>query len=674
MLEDPYLWLENVDSPEAMAWVESQNALTKKRYEETPLFQEIYDQSLATLNSNDKLLYPSLLGPYVYNFWRDEENERGLLRRTDLPGYLSGSPEWETVLSIDELAKIENENWVYKGHQVLSPDYRKTLLSLSRGGSDASVIREFDLTTKSFVDNGFVLQEAKSDVAWRDENAVYVGTDFGPGSMTESGYPGTIKLWLRDTPLEAATTLFVVEPKDLAAGVWSVRRQDENYDFISRVIDFWNDEKFLISQDGLKRLELPNDTPLEGVFQGQILVSLRSDWAREEGTYEKGSILSLDLAQFLVNPKIPARVLFDPQQGKGGTVESVIPIRGRVLMSVTKNVKTSLWALRLENESWISEQVFEQETGGTTAPAAVSRSRDDFFLTHEDFLQPTALYYSDHDQTVAQTQTLPRRFESAGLESVQFWAESKDKTLVPYYVIKDKNLALDGRTPTLLYGYGGFEVSLLPSYLSLAGPAWLSRGGVYVSANIRGGGEFGPGWHQAALRENRHRAFEDFEAVAEDLIQRGITSPRHLGVHGRSNGGLLTGAMLTRRPELFRAVLIGVPLLDMARYNKLLAGASWMAEYGDPDLAEDWDFIKTYSPYHNLDIAKTYPVPLIFTSTKDDRVHPGHARKMAAKLLEMGHEVIYYENIEGGHAGASNNPQTAYFTALNYAYLWDRLN
>lgn len=674
MLEDPYLWLENVDGAEAMAWVESQNALTKKRYEETQLFQDIYDQSLATLNSNDKLIYPSLLGEYVYNFWRDEENERGLLRRTDLPGYLSGAPEWETVLSIDELAKTEDENWVYKGHQVLSPDYRKTLLSLSRGGSDASVVREFDLAGKSFVENGFTLLEAKSDVAWRDENALYVGTDFGPGSMTESGYPRVIKLWLRDTPLVDATTLFEVEPRDLATGVWAVRREDESYDFITRAIDFWNDEKFLISPEGLKRLPLPNDTPLEGIFKGQVLVSLRSDWTREEGTYEKGSILSLDLAHFLEDPKAPARVLFDPEKGKAGNVESVIAIRDRILMTVTKDVKTSLLALKLEDGTWVSDQVFEQqETGGTTAPAAVSRSRDDFFLTHEDFLTPTALYYSDHERAITPTQTLPRRFDAEGLETVQFWAESKDKTLVPYYVIKSKTLDLDGKAPTLLYGYGGFEVSLLPSYLSLAGPAWLARGGVYVSANIRGGGEFGPGWHQAALRENRHKAFEDFEAVAEDLIRRGITSPRHLGIHGRSNGGLLTGAMLTRRPELFRAVLIGVPLLDMARYNKLLAGASWMAEYGDPDLAEDWAFIQTYSPYHNLDPSKTYPVPLIFTSTKDDRVHPGHARKMAARLQEMGHEVIYYENIEGGHAGASNNPQTAYFTALNYAYLWDRL-
>jgi prolyl oligopeptidase len=667
---DPYLWLEEVEGERALDWVKARNALTKERYESLPLFKEIYQTSLDTLNSDEKLIYPSMLGDHVYNFWRDAKNERGLLRRCDRLAFVEGRPEWETVLSVDQLAEAEGENWVYKGHQALPPDYSRTLIWLSRGGSDATVVREFDLRTLTFVDDGFVLPEAKSDVSWRDADTLYVGTDFGPGSMTESGYPRVLKVWHRGTPLEDATLLYEVAASDLATGAFVVRDPDEEYDFVTRVIDFWNDEKFMVIDGQLRRLDLPSDAPIQTVFRGQILVALRSDWVRPEGSYAQGSVLGFDLHKLVEGESQTASVLFDPQNG--GSVESVYASARCVLVNINRDVHTDLFRYSFENGTWTSQRVPVGE-GGSTSLASSSRRRDVLFLTHEDFLTPTAMHYCDEQGQFSHIKSLPARFDSGGLKAEQHWATSLDGTKIPYYVIGPKQLPLDGSTPTLLYGYGGFEVSLLPSYLSLAGPAWLERGGVYVSANIRGGGEFGPAWHQAALRENRHKAYEDFEAVAEDLIRRGITSAARLGIHGRSNGGLLTGAMLTRRPDLFGAVLIGVPLLDMRRYNKLLAGASWMAEYGDPDKPEDWEFIKTYSPYHNVDAQASYPVPLIFTSTKDDRVHPGHARKMAAKLEDLGFEVIYYENLEGGHAGASNNPQTAFFTALNYAYLWDRL-
>ncbi len=666
---DPFLWLEEIEGEQALDWVKAHNKLTSERYEKTELFQEIYEGSLAVLNSDEKLIYPSMLGDFAYNFWRDAYHERGLLRRCLLEDFLKGEPVWEVVLDLDALAQEEGENWVYKGQQALPPDYDRTLIWLSRGGSDAVVGREFDLVNKRFVEDGFVVPEAKSDLAWKDRDTLYIGTDFGPGSMTASGYPRVLKVWKRGTPVSQAAPLTEVSPEDLAVGVFVVRRVDEEYDFVIRAIDFWNDEKFLIQDGVLQKLELPTDASVQAVFQGQILVALRSDWERPDGTFLKGSVVSLDLRALVEGENPPAVSVFDPVGG--GTVEGVDTVQSHLIVTVTENVRTHLRRYHRSGDSWKWDAVPVGQ-GGSASLASTSRRRECFFLTHEDYLVPTSMYFRSEEGELRHIKSLPVRFPAEELVSEQHWAISADGTKVPYDVIRSKEIP-QGGAPTLLYGYGGFEVSLLPSYLSLAGPAWLARGGVYVSANIRGGGEFGPAWHQAALRENRNKAYEDFEAVAEDLIRRGITTPSKLGVHGRSNGGLLTGNMLVRRPDLFAAVLIGVPLLDMHRYNKLLAGASWVAEYGDPDNPDDWAFLKNYSPYHNIDPNGTYPVPLIFTSTKDDRVHPGHARKMAAKLESFGFEVIYYENLEGGHAGASNNPQTAFFTALNYAYLWDQL-
>lgn len=667
---DPFLWLEEIASEASLAWVKAHNQATLERYEQSETFQEIYQSSLAILNSEEKLVYPSMLGDYAYNFWRDSTHERGLLRRCLLSELLDGQPRWEVVLDIDTLAAVEGENWVYKGQQALSPDYDRTLIWLSRGGSDAVVVREFDLVQLSFVEDGFVVPQAKSDLAWKDRDHLYVATDFGPGSMTTSGYPRVLKVWRRGQPLSQAETVLESKPEDLAVGVWTVRRVDEEYDFAVRAIDFWTDEKFLLEGAKLRKLDLPEDAPVQAVFGGEIFVTLRSDWQRPEGVFRKGSLVSRNL-RALVEERDPGVVtVFDPSDG--GTVVGVDAVREHLIVTVTDRVRTHLRRYHRTEQGWSWEKVSLGE-GGTTSLVATSRRREAFFLTHEDYLRPTALYFRAEDGELRSIQSLPARFASQGLVAEQLWATSKDGTAVPYDVIRPETLPAGG-APTLLYGYGGFEVSLLPSYLSLPGPAWLSRGGVYVVANIRGGGEFGPAWHQAALREHRSKAYEDFEAVAEDLIRRGITTARRLGVYGRSNGGLLTGNMLVRRPDLFAAVLIGVPLLDMQRYSKLLAGASWVAEYGDPDNPQEWAYLKSYSPYHNVDPEANYPVPLIFTSTADDRVHPGHARKMTAKLESLGFEVIYYENLEGGHAGASNNPQTAFFTALTYTYLWDRLS
>ena len=665
MSDDPYLWLEEVEGEEAIEWVKTQNKETLDKYEETELFKEIEKRSIEILDSKEKLAYPQFVGDEVYNFWRDEKYVRGLIRRMALKDYLNGSQDWEEVLDIDQLAETEDENWVYKGQQIHAPDNKQSMLWLSRGGSDACVVREFDLTKKEFVENGFVVPEAKSDISWKDADTLYVGTKFDDDSMTESGYPRVIKVWKRGTPLADATFLYEVQKEDLAASAWVSRRPEGTHEFVSRSIDFWNEETHYLKGDEKIKLELPTDAPLRGLFHGQLLLTPRSAW----GEIPAGALASVELEALLSGSAKPV-VLYDP--GSTGTIESVSGLRDGLLVAITKNVQTTLHKFVPGEESWTEEEV-QVSRGGCTSPAATSVWRNDFFLSHEVFVTPTTLYHHDGQSQLTKMKSLPERFKSDDIVCEQLWVESPDGTQVPYYIMYKDHLPLGADTPTLLYGYGGFEVSLLPRYLSLVGASWLERGGIYVSANIRGGGEFGPSWHQAALRENRHKAFEDFEAVARDLVSRGFTKPRHLAVHGGSNGGLLTGAVLTRHPELFGAVLIGVPLLDMKRFHKLLAGASWMAEYGNPDESKDWSFIKTYSPYQHVERGRNYPPVLLYTSTKDDRVHPGHARKMVAKLKEYGYRVDYYENMEGGHAGVSNNKQQAYLTALIYSYLWEKL-
>ena len=662
---DPYIWLEEVEGEEALDWVKARNKVTLDKYESRPVFEEIQERSLSILNSKEKLAYPQFVGDHVYNFWRDDQYVRGLIRRMPLEDYLKDSDDWEAVLDIDKLADDEDENWVYKGQQILTPDNERSLLWLSPGGSDACVIREFDLVKREFVTDGFFLPEAKSDVAWRDKDTLLIGTKFDEEAVTDSGYPRVIKVWKRGTPLESAEFLFEVGKSDLAAHGWVVRRPDETHEFLCRSMDFWNEETIYL-RDGTEqiKLDLPSDAPLRGLFHGHLLLTPRTDW----NEYKAGSLIAVKLEP-LVAGELETSLIYDAEDG--GTIESVSCLKSAVMVAVTENVRTTLRRYSMKDGGWISKSI-PLESEGSASLVAASSWRDDFFASHESFLTPTTLFYNSSEDELKEVASLPTRFSSEEMITEQLWATSKDGTKVPYYLTRHKDEST-GPRPAILYGYGGFEVSLLPRYLSLVGANWLERGGIYISSNIRGGGEFGPGWHQAALREKRHKAFEDFEAIAEDVVKRGFTTASQLAIHGGSNGGLLTGSVLCRRPELFGAVLIGVPLLDMRRFHTLLAGASWMAEYGDPDKPEDWEFIQTYSPYQNLKKDQKYPPILLYTSTKDDRVHPGHARKMVAKLEEYGHTYDYYENIEGGHAGVSNNKQQAFLTALIYSYLLDKL-
>lgn len=661
---DSRLWLEEIESEKALEWVKARNSETLERFEPSSLFREMEARSLSILDSEEKLAYPQMMGDSVYNFWRDSKHVRGLLRRMPRSRYLEGSEEWESVLDVDQLALEEDENWVYKGQQALAPEFKRTLIWLSRGGSDACEVREFDLDEKAFVEGGFVVPEAKSDLAWKDFDNLYVGTKFDEDSLTESGYPRVIKAWKRGIALSEAAFLFEVKKSDLAAHAWVLKRSDETHEFLCRTIDFWNEEHFYLHQGRQTLLALPTDAPVRGLFQGKLLLTPRTDWLG----HKAGSLLAVELLPLLSGETVVS-VLYDAELG--GTVESVNCLLTSVIVGITESVKTALKSFTLSQAEWRS-QALQGVSEGAEDLVTGSAWSDEFFLSYESFLTPTTLFFYDKSGSLQEISRLPERFDSSGMEVQQLWATSLDGTQVPYYLICGSRFE-KGQAPALVYGYGGFEVSLLPRYLPLVGINWLETGGLYVSANIRGGGEFGPSWHQAALREKRHKAYEDFEAVAQDLVARGYTTSDRVAVHGASNGGLLTGNMLTRSPQLFGAVLIGVPLLDMQRYHKLLAGASWMAEYGDPDIPEDWEFLKNYSPYHQVEKDVDYPPVLLYTSTKDDRVHPGHARKMVAKLKEFGKTVDYYENLEGGHAGVSNNKQQAYLTALIYSYLTEKL-
>jgi prolyl oligopeptidase len=665
---DPFQWLEEVQGQKAMAWVKQQNQATTKELEAVPEFKPINKRTLEILDSKEKIPYPETLGPAVYNFWRDDQHERGIWRRTPLASYRTATPEWETALDVDALAKAENAPWVFHGASCLAPEYRRCMITLSRGGSDAAVVREFDTATKQFVAGGFSLPEAKSSVAWKDESTLWVGTDFGPGSLTESGYPRIVKLWTRGTPLDQARTVFEGKTTDVASAGSTSILADGHYDIVTRVPAFFRGEHFMLLGGRLVKLDIPEDASLQGFFRDRMLFSLRSDWNVGGTAYRQGALLAIRVDEMLAG-KRQFDVLFEPTDRS--SLAGVARTSDHLWVQTLDNVRTRLTAFSIEGGAWSHEEVALPGLGSAQIVDA-SDTADVLFFTYQDFLTPSSLFLVA-GTTPEKVKTAPTFFDATGMRVEQHEATSKDGTKIPYFVVAPKGFKADGNAPALLYGYGGFEVSETPSYSGTIGSAWLARGGVFVLANIRGGGEFGPRWHQAAVKENHIRNFEDFIAVAEDLVARKVASPRHLGIMGGSQGGLLVSATFVLRPDLFNAVVAQVPLADMRRFNHLLAGNSWMAEYGDPDVPEQWAYIKTWSPFQNLRKDAKYPKPFYWTNTRDDRVHPAHARKMVAKLEALGHPVYYFENTEGGHGAGAVNKQTAYVTALQYAYLWKML-
>ncbi|WP_415721834.1 prolyl oligopeptidase family serine peptidase [Photobacterium ganghwense] len=668
---DPFLWLEDVEGKQALEWVKAQNDQTIDYLKKVPSYNEFYQDSLTILNSQDRLAYPTRRGNYYYNFWQDGTHVKGVYRRTSPESYRKADPEWETVIDVDALAKAENQDWVFKGLDCYAPDYKRCMVALSRGGADATVQREFDLDTKQFVTGGFELPEAKSGVTWLDENHLLVGSDFGEGSLTDSGYPRVLKLWKRDTPLSEAKTLYEGEQSSVSVGAYTLRDKHQRITLVREGLTFYTNKTFLLENGTLKPLSLPEDSDIGGYFNGDLFIQLKTDLQQQGQVLKQGSIIYAPVAA-LVKGNPVFQVLATPTEH--ASIEWLNFTANHVVVSWLKDVVSQVEVFSLTPEKTWQSKVIEIEDNGSLSVFNTSAEHDDFFVDFSGFLTPPSIYQVDAvTHKVTALKSTPAKFDTRDMLVEQHFAISTDGTKVPYFVVRKKSLALNGKNPTLLYGYGGFEVSLNPYYSALTGKNWLEKGGVYVLANIRGGGEYGPGWHLAALKQNRHKAYEDFEAVAEDLIARKITSSAHLGIQGGSNGGLLVGAAVTRRPALYNAVVCQVPLLDMKRFNKLLAGASWMAEYGNPDIDNEWEYIRTYSPYHNVKKDVSYPKVFFTTSTRDDRVHPAHARKMVALMQSQGHDVIYFENMEGGHAGASNNNSRADMYAQIYSYLADRL-
>jgi len=670
--KDPNLWLENIDGPKQLDWVKQQNAETVKTYADNAEFKQLDARLLEVLDSNARIPMVSKIGDQFYNFWRDKDHPKGLWRRTTLDEYRKDKPNWETVIDLDALAASEKENWVWHGADCLKPAYRRCLVALSRGGADASVIREFDLNDKQFVKDGFVLPEAKSNVNWMDTDHVYVATDFGPGSMTKSSYPRIVKEWKRGTPLSSATTVYEVKDDDMSVSAVRDNTPGFERDFVFRQLAFYDSETYVRGKDGkLTKIDVPNDAIAEA-HREWLLIEPRSDWNVGGKTYKSGSLLAAKFDDYMAG-KREITVLFTPSDTTA--LDAYSWTRHHLILNVMDNVVNRLEVLTPGPGEWARAPLGGAPALSTIAAGGVDDdSSDAYLLTVTGFLQPTTLYYGVLNQGEGQAiKHSPSFFDASKFDVSQHFATSKDGTRVPYFEIAPKNLKADGNNPTLQYGYGGFEVSLQPSYSGSVGRAWLEKGGVYVIANIRGGGEYGPRWHKAALKADRLRAYEDFAAVSQDLIARKVTSPQHLGAMGGSNGGLLMGNMLTLYPQFYGAIVSQVALLDMQRYTHLSAGASWMAEYGDPDKPQEWAWIKTFSPYYNAKAGQKYPPVLFTTSTRDDRVGPVHARKMTAKLESLGYNTSFYENIEGGHGAAADNKQAAFMSALGYTYLWDHV-
>ncbi len=672
---DTYAWLEGVEDQKALEWVRAENAKTEAELAATPEFKKLEGEIRAILDSDAKIPGVEKIGDYYYNFWKDAKHERGLWRRTTLEEYRKPQPKWETLIDLDALNAAENrsgeEKWVWHGADCFKPEYKRCLVALSPGGSDADVTREFDLTSKQWVKDGFFRKEAKGGLGWIDQDTVYVYTDFGAGSLTSSGYPRIVKQWKRGTPVESAQVVYEGKADDMYIAAMHDNTPGFERDFVSRTIAFYNDELYLRGKDGkLAKVDVPNSVN-KGVHKEWLTLELREPWTVDGKTYAAGSLIAAKFDDFMAG-KRDFDVLFEPTDKT--SLQNFVWTESHVVLNVLDDVKNRLSVLTPGAEGWKKSEFVGAPAFGTLFVDAVDEDDSDaVWLTATDYLTPTTLSLVEIGQAPQTLKTMPTFFDASKDVIEQHFATSKDGTKVPYFIVHPKDMKLDGSAPTLLYGYGGFEISLTPTYSGGIGKGWLEKGGVYVVANIRGGGEYGPRWHQAALKANRHKAYEDFAAVAQDLVARKITSVKRLGIQGGSNGGLLTGNMLTQYPELFGAVVVQVPLLDMKRYSHLLAGASWMAEYGDPDKPEEWKFIQTFSPYHLFDASKTYPPTIFMTSTKDDRVHPGHARKMMAKMQAAGKDVRYYENIEGGHGGAANNAQQAHMNALAYSFLWKEL-
>jgi prolyl oligopeptidase len=667
--EDSLLWLEEIESSRVMDWVNRENARAVERFESDPRFAGLQAQLKDVLSDKNRIAWPTIRGRWIYNFWQDEKNPRGLWRRTSFEEYRKDQPKWDLLLDLDALKKTEKEEWVWAGSSCQKPLGSRCLVWLSRGGKDAKVVREFDLETKKFVTKGFQFPEAMTFASWLGEDALLVATDFGAGSLSQTGYPLQVRLVTRGEDFKRSRILFTANAEDNLATANVLHTPQGKVTLVSRHFKFFHSEAFEVLPDNqLQKVNKPDDATLYGIFEGQWILSLRSDWKTPAGSFKRGSLVSMNRDD---RAGESVKVIWTPHERS--SFQGAVITRDALYVDVSEHVQGKVLRVRWNGRSWDSETL-TLPASGTTGIVSADELETGVFMSFQSLVQPSSLYeVENHGSSPGLLKSQKPLFDAGDIVVEQKQAKSSDGTLIPYFIVRKKDLPLDSSLPTLLYGYGGFEIPMDPGYSPKIGKAWLERGGVYVLANIRGGGEFGPGWHQAALRENRQRAFDDFYAVAEDLIRAKVTSPKKIGIMGGSNGGLLVGVAMTQRPDLFGAVVCQVPLLDMMRFDQLLAGKFWVDEYGSPADPKMRKVILTYSPYQNLRADQKYPEPFITTSTKDDRVHPGHARKMVERMRNLGHPVIYYENILGGHAAAADFTDEARRSAYEYIYLMQKL-
>ena len=671
--DDPYIWLEEIQGERALAKVDQWNADTEAVLTAQPEYPLAKAWAKQILDDTRQIALPDAIqGDMVTNLWRDADNPRGLWRIASLESYMAGAPEWRVLIDVDKLGEDEGQSWVWHGANCLAPDYARCLIALSPGGTDADVVREFDVTAGRFVDGGFTLPEAKSNVAWFDEDTLFVGTDEGEGSLTDSGYPRLVKLWDRGTDFSTARQIAEGEQADISASGFSVLDGDTRWRFVNRSPSFWTNQISLVKEDGSTvPLPLPEDAEFEAVLNGLVIAKLNSALETTGGTEQPGALIAWSLQNVLDGSDPAPFAVFRPSDTQA--IEEVAASETKLWVKVLDDVSGKLIELSPDQSGWTARDM-ELPANSTVQIAETSGTGDTAFVTVESMLTPPTLYAVPSEGEAVAIASEPAQFDASKFTVEQKFATSKDGTKVPYYLVRPKDA--QGPLPTLIHAYGGFRAAQTPKYLTAepyrSGPLglfWVESGNAYVLANIRGGGEYGPRWHEDALREKRQNSFDDFHAVADDLVASRLTTPGHIAASGRSNGGVLVGAVANQRPDLYGAIISGSPLIDMRRYNKLLAGASWMAEYGNPDVPEDWAFMKEWSPYQNMSDGPDVPAAFYYLSTLDDRVHPGHARKAAAKHEAYGQTFYYHEYREGGHSVGSDHEEDAKRAALLLSYL-----
>ena len=680
---DPYIWLEDVTAQKSMDWVLPHNQKSMNELSTQKIYPELTKEIRRIVTSKDRIPYVSIVNDKYKNFWQDENHLRGIVRETTPESYKTAHPKWETILDMDALNKKEGKSWVYHGMPLLPPENKLALVELSNGGSDRAVVREFNMTTRSFVPNGFELPEGKHRVGWVDENTLIVGTDFGPGTLTSSGYPRQVRLWKRGTPLASAKLIFEGKNEDVSVDGYTSFRPEATTIFIERGISFFESEKYIydIKTDKLSKLPFPTTSSSGAIFEGYLLSSLRKDWKTSKGVFHAGSLVSLPVSKVdAPDFEDSLELVYEPDARS--TLNGLETTKSFLLLDTLSNVRGQIMMAHHTSDGWKLDPMDIPE-GGEASVSSADPYTDKILVSFQNFTTPPSLFAVNLEKSPLTKKgdlrkpellkSLPAQYNASDVVTEQKEVTSRDGTKVPYFLIHKKGMKLNGKNPTLQYGYGGFEDALTPYYLGTLGKVWIERGGVYAYTNIRGGGEFGPKWHEAALKEHRQRAYDDFIAISEDLIKSKVTSPKHLGIRGGSNGGLLVAAVTMQRPELYNAVLCESALLDMLRYQKLPPGASWIGEYGDPDIAEQAAYIAKYSPYQNVKKGVKYPKIFFYTSTGDDRVQPGHTRKMVARMEEYGNDVLLYENTEGGHGAAADLEQTIKKTAMEYTYLFKQL-